>query len=609
LTATVGQLYSYDVDATDPDAGDVLTYSLDVAPAGMTIDSISGLIQWTPTAAQLGLNAVTVRADDGRGAFATQSFSIDVALALLPVPDVVGLTQSAAEAAITNAGLVVGTVSTEISDTVPAGDVISQLPLAGTSVAPGTAVDLFVSSGPPASAQLSLSANVVPTQAAGGSVDADCIVLDSNDQPTGLPVDLTTDDPTAVITGGTNFAFPDVGEFTITCEVIGFVGITDSDTVVVIDDAVDPVYSALDGSLTRLEELHGDVLVANEADDVPGLQTAKIELLAEIAGVDLAALAAAPPVPTGGDVPTDAELLAAGDVPDPAVDMPFVTTIQSIRQNLLDYAALLSSVTTATITQADVDAMNNLTAIAEGLATTLETLGDPSSTAILSVNTELNEIVSDLLPNQAVNVAQLTVDAIDTVPGIVYQDWQFDPLGPETLFAGLQRDPRGPGALYAEPQKAFSMIGLMTSTSIANSLRSRYIKTVYKPIMKHIARMVNFLRTQNLGPFGLNPPTLDFVFGNGSAASTIFEGGWIQVWGSGFDPVAANNIIEVQSANGTFTSAAVLVDIDAGGFDIADSGNFPTNMGNHPFGLPDAGVVRIITPGGTSNGITVNIFR
>ncbi|MBW8370301.1 MAG: multicopper oxidase domain-containing protein, partial [Thiobacillus sp.] len=36
-TATVGQPYSYDVDASDPDAGDVLSYSLDVFPAGMTI--------------------------------------------------------------------------------------------------------------------------------------------------------------------------------------------------------------------------------------------------------------------------------------------------------------------------------------------------------------------------------------------------------------------------------------------------------------------------------------------------------------------------------------------------------------------------------------------
>jgi hypothetical protein len=81
LSATEGQLYSYDVDASDPDAGDILTYSLDIAPAGMSIDPSSGLIQWTPAAAQLGLNPVTVRVADGSSAFATQSFSIDVAAA------------------------------------------------------------------------------------------------------------------------------------------------------------------------------------------------------------------------------------------------------------------------------------------------------------------------------------------------------------------------------------------------------------------------------------------------------------------------------------------------------------------------------------------------
>ncbi len=32
--------------ATDPDVGDILTYSLDVSPAGMSIDPASGLISW-----------------------------------------------------------------------------------------------------------------------------------------------------------------------------------------------------------------------------------------------------------------------------------------------------------------------------------------------------------------------------------------------------------------------------------------------------------------------------------------------------------------------------------------------------------------------------------
>lgn len=72
-TATVGQAYSYDVDATDPD-GDSLTYFL-VGPAGMTIDFLSGLITWTPTTS--GNYNVTVSVLDGR-LFATQSFTITV---------------------------------------------------------------------------------------------------------------------------------------------------------------------------------------------------------------------------------------------------------------------------------------------------------------------------------------------------------------------------------------------------------------------------------------------------------------------------------------------------------------------------------------------------
>jgi subtilisin family serine protease len=82
-TATEGVLYSYGAAATDP-AGSTLTYSLDTAPAGMTIGASSGLAQWTPTAAQAGGNPVTVRATNARGLAATQSFTIQVALAPAP---------------------------------------------------------------------------------------------------------------------------------------------------------------------------------------------------------------------------------------------------------------------------------------------------------------------------------------------------------------------------------------------------------------------------------------------------------------------------------------------------------------------------------------------
>jgi len=74
-TATVETLYKYDVDATGNPAP---AYSLTQAPAGMTINTTTGLISWTPTAAQAGANSVSVVASNGVAPAATQSFTITV---------------------------------------------------------------------------------------------------------------------------------------------------------------------------------------------------------------------------------------------------------------------------------------------------------------------------------------------------------------------------------------------------------------------------------------------------------------------------------------------------------------------------------------------------
>lgn len=76
-SAQEGQLYRYAVTATDPE-GSALTYVLDQAPAGMTIDSALGLISWTPTFAQVGQTDVTVRVNDALMASTTQFFQIMV---------------------------------------------------------------------------------------------------------------------------------------------------------------------------------------------------------------------------------------------------------------------------------------------------------------------------------------------------------------------------------------------------------------------------------------------------------------------------------------------------------------------------------------------------
>lgn len=69
-------------------------------------------------------------------------FASDVA-----VPDVVGQTETDADAAIVAAGLVSG-ASQAPDDTVPAGSVISQDPAAGAMVAAGSTVNIAVSTGP-----------------------------------------------------------------------------------------------------------------------------------------------------------------------------------------------------------------------------------------------------------------------------------------------------------------------------------------------------------------------------------------------------------------------------------------------------------------------------
>jgi len=78
-TVIEGAVYTYDVEATDPNE-DTLTHSLTVNPTGMTINSTTGVITWTPDTA--GSFDVTVEVSDGSKS-TTQSFTITVDETLL----------------------------------------------------------------------------------------------------------------------------------------------------------------------------------------------------------------------------------------------------------------------------------------------------------------------------------------------------------------------------------------------------------------------------------------------------------------------------------------------------------------------------------------------
>ena len=131
-----------DASASTDTGGAIARYSWDfgdssAAGSGVAVSHVYGAA---------GTFTVTLTVADNQGAVGTATGQVTVSNPL--VPNVVGLSEAAARAAITAAALTVGTVSPSSSSSVLAGNVISQSPVAGVPVSPGTAVSLIVSTGP-----------------------------------------------------------------------------------------------------------------------------------------------------------------------------------------------------------------------------------------------------------------------------------------------------------------------------------------------------------------------------------------------------------------------------------------------------------------------------
>ncbi len=137
---------------------------LSVSTGPVVVPDVTGLLQTDAdgafTAAGLVLGTVTTTASTepatqvltqtpagGTDVAPGSPVEISVSTGPVAVPDLTGLLQADAEAALMALGLAVGTVTTATSVTVPVGTVLSQNPAAGTSVAPGNPVSLVVSAG------------------------------------------------------------------------------------------------------------------------------------------------------------------------------------------------------------------------------------------------------------------------------------------------------------------------------------------------------------------------------------------------------------------------------------------------------------------------------
>jgi RHS repeat-associated protein len=133
--------------ATVPDVTGMTQASAEsaITAAGLTIGGITSIPDTTTPAGQVMSQSPAPGTSVSLGAAVTLTVSLGPATTA--VPNVTGLAQSAAEAAILAANLSIGEVANDYSSTVAPGKVISQTPAAGSSVAQGTAVSLVVSLG------------------------------------------------------------------------------------------------------------------------------------------------------------------------------------------------------------------------------------------------------------------------------------------------------------------------------------------------------------------------------------------------------------------------------------------------------------------------------
>jgi hypothetical protein len=76
-TAWVGTEYTYNLTSIDED-GDIPSYSLAFGPSGISLNSSSGKLRWTPTIPDIGNHTITVQVADGRGSTDRQTFTITV---------------------------------------------------------------------------------------------------------------------------------------------------------------------------------------------------------------------------------------------------------------------------------------------------------------------------------------------------------------------------------------------------------------------------------------------------------------------------------------------------------------------------------------------------
>jgi beta-lactam-binding protein with PASTA domain len=161
-TVVTGNVISQDpASGSSVAQGSPVNLVISSGPQMVTVPNVQGLTQAAASAAiaraKLTVGIVTatgkvISQDPASGSSVAQGSPVNLVISLGPqmvtVPNVEGLTQAAATAAVTAANLTVGTITQQTNNTVASGNVVSQDQPSGSSVAQGSPVNLVISSGP-----------------------------------------------------------------------------------------------------------------------------------------------------------------------------------------------------------------------------------------------------------------------------------------------------------------------------------------------------------------------------------------------------------------------------------------------------------------------------
>jgi len=483
---------------------------------------------------------------------------------MVEVPNVVGMTQADAQAAIGTAQLVVGTVTEEYSDTVPAGNVISQDPAAGTSVPIGSAVNLVVSLGQQGEASIEtiLSTSIITEEDDEGSVKVTCLVKDGSGNIIEPPpaVTITTTASDANIADNT-ISFPTSGIFDITCtaEVDGAT-ISDTKEITVINDLIDPLFAGLSNKVEDIGSMIEIILWANENDELDAMRQARIELDNIVNSIDLTQLEEA-------TVWFDSEYIKTLPTAQEVIDAGFpLVTDDSTLENKIDETITkmdsllvrINNIDPTNITKEDVDAMAQSILELTSCLNIIKNL-NPSPAGMIKVRDRVDILLGNKVPQVMVAmgqvVSQATLHEVPQTAGVFFPgDMKIIPA----VYVVQERIPIRP-----------VFLGLLSFTiGCFEKMSSQVylINHIYGDIIKKLETNMNTLIVAGLIDKLIDPtaesPTIDMIWGSASASFICPNYHNTEIWGSNFSWTSDNNIFFVFSWSLVNQAAELFKDTD-----------------------------------------------